>query len=31
MTRARMRQALILLAYGCLFTALHHYAARWAA
>jgi signal transduction histidine kinase len=29
--RARMRQALILLAYGCLFTALHHFAARWAA
>ena len=29
--KARVRQGLILLAYGCAFTALHHYAAIWAA
>ena len=28
---ARARQALILLAYGCVFTVLHHFAAVWAA
>jgi signal transduction histidine kinase len=27
---ARVRLALLLLAYGCAFTALHHYAAVWA-